>query len=160
MAKIKVLFVCLGNICRSPLAEGIFKKKVRDRGLNDDFEVDSCGTADYHIGQEPDARSAQNAIENDLFLDHIGRQFSTADFEKFDYIIAMDRSNLRDIQALEQNKNGYQLTLMRSFDSLGINKDVPDPYYGGDEGFQEVFEILDRSTGALLDYILENDYVL
>lgn len=156
----KVLFVCLGNICRSPVAEGIFREKVKERGLSSDFEIDSCGTAAYHIGQEPDIRSAENALANGLVLNHFGRQFSTDDFERFDYIIAMDSSNLRKLQALEHNRRGYELVLMRNFDSLGINQDVPDPYYGGENGFQEVFDILDRSTEGLLDHIIENNQAL
>jgi len=153
----KVLFVCLGNICRSPLAEGLFKKKVMERGLEDDFKIDSCGTAAYHIGEQPDERSAENALQNGVVLDHKGRQFTESDFDEFDYIIAMDKSNLRNIQSLEKNRTGYELVLMRNFDEQGINQDVPDPYYGGDNGFQEVFEILDRSTESLLDHIMENN---
>lgn len=150
----KVLFVCLGNICRSPLAEGIFRKKVAERGLEQGFKIDSCGTAAYHIGEQPDERSAENALQNGVLLDHKGRQFSKSDFEEFDYIIAMDKSNLSNIQALEKNRAGCELVLMRNFDDQGINQDVPDPYYGGEKGFQEVFEILDRSTASLLDHIL------
>jgi low molecular weight protein-tyrosine phosphatase len=153
----KVVFVCLGNICRSPLAEGIFRDKVKQRGLEKEFEIDSCGTAAYHIGQQPDQRSVENARLNGIELNHKARQFSFEDFGEFDYIIVMDKSNLRNIQSLEQDRTGYELVLMRNFDVQGINQDVPDPYYGGDNGFQEVFEILDRSTASLLDHLLTND---
>jgi len=153
----RVLFVCLGNICRSPLAEGVFRKKIKERGLEDVYEVDSCGTAAYHIGQQPDGRSVQNASQNGVKLEHQARQFSVDDFENFDYILAMDKSNLRDIQSLEVDRKGYELVLMRNYDVQGINQDVPDPYYGGENGFQEVFEILDRSTTALLNHIVKQN---
>ena len=153
MKKIGVLFVCLGNICRSPLAEGIFQSKLEEEGLSDIFKVDSCGTAAYHVGSSPDPRSAANARQNGIELDHSARQFRASDFEQFDYILAMDRSNLRNIKSLEAGTSGFQLSLMRDFDPEDRGADVPDPYYGGERGFQEVFEILDRSTDNLLAHI-------
>lgn len=148
----KVLFVCLGNICRSPLAEALFRKHVEDNGLEEGFVCDSCGTADYHIGNSPDHRSVENARQNGLQYTHKGRQLSDRDFEEFDYIIAMDDSNLAKIQQL--NYNGHSnIVKMRDFDTVDNGSDVPDPYFGGASGFQNVFEILDRSTSNLLEEI-------
>ncbi len=153
--KTKVLFVCLGNICRSPLAEGIFRKKVHDRGLNNQFHIDSCGTAAYHIGDHPDRRSVSNARENGIDYDHLGRQLRVEDFEDFDYILPMDDSNMSDVLYRKPVDATAQVVKMRDFDPLGKGEDVPDPYYGGPQGFQNVFEILDRTTDELLDFLME-----
>ncbi len=151
MAKIKVLFVCLGNICRSPLAEAIFKDKIRRKNLEQHFEVDSCGTADYHIGSIPDSRTLANAKKNGVHIDHYCRQLTSDDLEEFDYIFAMDRSNHRNILRLSNNeKHVEKVFLMREFDQQGKGEEVPDPYYGSERHFQEVFEILDRSTENFL----------
>lgn len=154
----RVLFVCLGNICRSPLAEALFKKHVTagDFGLH--FETDSCGTAAYHIGAHPDERSRENARKNGLEYDHLGRKFSLKDFRRFDIIIAMDKANRLSLQKENLTDHGH-IYLMRDFDPMGKGKDVPDPYYGGEDGFQQVFDILDRSTSTLLKK-LENGEVL
>ncbi len=154
---IKVLFVCLGNICRSPVAEGIFAKLVKEKGLNQQISCDSCGTSNYHIGGSPDDRSSENALNNGLVLDHRARQFTKEDFENFDYILAMDAKNMADIKALENPaKNAtYTLMMMRDFDGLGKGTDVPDPYFGGSSGFQDVFDILQRSNEGLLDFVVE-----
>ena len=151
----KVLFVCLGNICRSPLAEALFKKHVDENGLNDEFIIDSCGTSNYHIGDPPDRRSYANAYQNGVVVEHAGRQLTYDDLLNFDYILAMDYSNLADIQQLSKDDPAEgEIMLMREFDpDLASPQDVPDPYYGGDQGFQHVFEILDRSTSSLLDRI-------
>ncbi len=152
----KVLFVCLGNICRSPLAEALFKKHVEKNNLMDEFECDSCGTAAYHIGAPPDERSVANALENGLAYTHNGRKLTIIDFENFDYIIAMDEENLRNIQDVDpsdSNRNHSHIYKMRKFDLQGLNKDVPDPYYGGIQGFQEVYDILNRATLHLLKEI-------
>lgn len=150
--KKKVLFVCLGNICRSPLAEAIFKHKVKERGLDLLFEADSCGTANYHIGDIPDERTIRNAQKNGIRISHRGRQLSAIDLETFDTIFAMDESNFRNIMRLENAEvHSKKISLMRSFDPLGSG-DVPDPYYGGERGFQEVFDILNRSLDNFLDH--------
>ena len=143
----KVLFVCLGNICRSPLAEGLAKKIADNMGISDTVEFDSCGTSNYHIGEQPDRRTVENAKSNGLQLNHKGRQFDRADFREFDYILAMDSANLTNIKKLDQtNEFDDKVFLMRDFDPDFPGEDVPDPYFGGSEGFQNVFDILNRSV--------------
>ncbi len=155
--KIKVLFVCLGNICRSPLAEAVFKKKVHERGLADFIEADSCGTSNYHIGDSPDPRTIANARKNGVTIDHCGRQLTVEDIQSFDYIMAMDRANHRNILALPGSDDyKHKVRLMREFDPLESGE-VPDPYHGGEAHFQEVYEILDRTMEQFLDY-LEAEY--
>lgn len=151
MHKVKVLFVCLGNICRSPLAEGIFRQRVKERGIAELFEVDSCGTAAYHIGNSPDSRSVQNASVNGVDYTHAAKQLKLSDFEEFDYVFPMDESNMEDVLALQPMNSKAKVIKMRDYDNLGKGRDVPDPYYGGSQGFQDVFDILDRSVNAFID---------
>lgn len=151
----------MGNICRSPVAEAIFKKKVAERGLQDKIYVDSAGTSNYHIGSGPDPRSRENALLNHVHIDHRARQLVAEDLDYFDYIITMDESNYRNTLSLstdEQQRD--KVFMMRSITEKGpdpsVIKDVPDPYYGGDEGFQHVFDILEDSCEHLLNYIVES----
>jgi len=145
----KILFVCLGNICRSPLAEAIFWHKVKAKGLHDAFYAESCGTANYHIGDAPDHRTIRNALKNGVVIDHTGRQLCTDDFEKFDDIFVMDRSNYNNAVRLAGAHRG-KLKMMRSFDPNGTDEEVPDPYYGDEKDFQNVFDILERSVEGFL----------
>lgn len=155
MDRKKILFVCLGNICRSPLAEAIFKHRLKQRGIEDQFEVDSCGTANYHIGDPPDSRTIANAQRHGITIDHIGRQLQAEDLDYFDLILAMDKSNLANIFRLQNKEEQIgKITLMREYDPLQNGEEVPDPYYGGEKGFQNVYEILDRSTESLLDKLM------
>ena len=151
----KILLVCLGNICRSPMAEGILVHLVKERRLIQSIELDSAGTGAYHIGSDPDPRAQSTCLAKGITLHHKARQVTTQDFKTFDYIIAMDANNY---EALKQMAPYAHVYLMRSFDPLstqGLN--VPDPYYGGVEGFEEVYEMLYRSATGLLDHILEEE---
>jgi len=155
MTKVKVLFVCLGNICRSPLAEGIFRFKVKERDLGHLFHIDSCGTSDFHIGEKPDERSLSNAKKNGVDYMHRGRQLKVKDFYDFDYIFPMDDLNLRDVHALKPSDAKAVVMKMRSFDDESTDAEVPDPYYQGDDGFQLVFDILDHSAEKLLNELIQ-----
>ena len=150
---VKVLFICLGNICRSPLAEGIFNNKVKQLGLEGKFTSDSCGTSDYHIGELPDERTLACAQNHDIPISHRARQLNRVDIREFDYLIAMDMSNKRNIQNVmtRHNIKHEQLFLLREFHPDPDHLEVPDPYYGGEEGFEQVYKIIDES----LDHFLE-----
>lgn len=148
----KVLFVCLGNICRSPLAEGLANKIAKKNGISDKVYFDSCGTSKYHIGEQPDERTIRNAADNGVKLDHKARQFEKKDFRDFDYILAMDSANLSNIKILDQaDQFGDKLYLMRDFDPDNPGADVPDPYFGGEQGFQNVYDILERSVNNFIE---------
>jgi protein-tyrosine phosphatase len=150
--KTRVLFVCLGNIIRSPLAEHMFTTQAKLAGLGDKYEVDSAGTSDYHIGESPDSRMRKVASENGLVYDGLARQFSPIDFELFDLIIAMDMSNKSDILNLASDPvDEEKVYTLRSFDPEGNATDaVPDPYYSGVDGFHLTYKIVERSCQKLL----------
>jgi protein-tyrosine phosphatase len=153
---IHVCFVCLGNICRSPTAEGIFANLVARADLSAEIAADSAGTAAYHVGNPPDPRSIVTARARGIELVSHARQFRASDYERFDYVIAMDRENHGDLAALASPKRiRDKLRLLREFESLGggAARDVPDPYYGGDDGFDRVFDICVDGCRGLLDYI-------
>ena len=152
--KTRVLMVCLGNICRSPLAEGILRSKVDPQKV----EVDSAATSDYHIGHSPDERSVAVAQKNDLDITYQrGRQFSPDDFDRFDRIYVMDMSNYRDVLALAQNEEHRQkVSLILDEIFPGENVEVPDPYQGGPEGFHRVFEMLEEACNVIAKK-LDND---
>lgn len=154
MEKVRVLFVCLGNICRSPMAEAIFNHKIQQFGIEHRFIVDSCGTGNYHIGQQPDPRTVSNARRNGVPINHACRQLQAQDLIDFDYILAMDASNLSNILKLPNAANyADKIMLMREFDPDGKGREVPDPYFGGEDGFQEVFEMLDRTMHHFIKHL-------
>jgi protein-tyrosine phosphatase len=152
----KILFVCLGNICRSPLAEGIFKKLLKEAGLEGKVTADSCATSNYHIGDPPDDRTIENAESHGITLDHVGRQLTRQDFYTFDLILTMDRSIYDDtIRLAPSGEVTKKVRMMRDFDNDPGNREVPDPYYGGQRLFEEVYMILARSCEGVLEYVQE-----
>jgi protein-tyrosine phosphatase len=153
---VQILFVCLGNICRSPLAEGVFRHLVRQRGLERHFSIDSAGTSGWHTGAPPDARSAETARRRGIELTGSSRKLTAADLERFDYVIAMDAENLDGILALARKAGGARARVhrLREWDPQPDDIDVPDPYYGGARGFEHVQDIVERSCSALLDHIV------
>ncbi|MBD2107069.1 low molecular weight protein-tyrosine-phosphatase [Nodosilinea sp. FACHB-13] len=150
----RLLFVCLGNICRSPSAENIMNHLIEQRQLGDRVVCDSAGTASYHVGSAPDRRMAQAAKAYGIDLVGRARQFGIVDFDRFDYILAMDRQNYRDILALDPaGQYRDRVRLMCDFCRTHPDKDVPDPYYGGPEGFTYVIDLLLDACEGLLDHI-------
>lgn len=155
--RIGVLFVCLGNICRSPVAEAVFRQVVTDAGLADRFEIDSAGTSAFHTGDAPDERSAAVAQRRGVAMEHAARQVSDEDLDRFDYMIAMDLSNLGKLEAIAERVQGRaELHLLRSFDeTAGGDLEVPDPYFGGATGFEDVHDMVERAAAGLLEHIRE-----
>ena len=153
-----LLFVCLGNICRSPSAENIMNHLVKEANLADKIICDSAGTSAYHIGSAPDRRMSSAAKKREIILVGKARKFRLSDFEQFDLILAMDRENYRDIIYLDPEEN-YRDTvqMMCSFATQHSDQEVPDPYYGGEAGFDYVIDLLLDSCNGLLDYIVKNE---
>ncbi len=153
---VSVLFVCLGNICRSPLGEGILAHRLDEEDLSNRVRVDSAGTGAWHQGEPPDPRSTEVAMRHGIVLRGRARRVSVEDFHEFDYILAMDSTNLRDLRHLEaQGEGGALLTLFREFDPHQEGDlDVPDPYYGGPEGFDLMFDMVDRTCAAFVEHLL------
>jgi protein-tyrosine phosphatase len=150
---VRVLFVCLGNICRSPTAEGVFRSLVAARGLEDEIEIDSAGTGGWHVGAAPDARATSAAAGRGVGLAGAARKVAFSDFEEFDLLLAMDEDNARDLRNLAPDHLEGKVKLLRAYDPAAVatgDLDVPDPYYGGDEGFEEVLDMVERACRGLL----------
>jgi len=151
---IRVMFVCLGNICRSPTAHGVFEGLVKQRDLQNIIQVESSGTGDWHIGHPPDLRAAQEAKRRGYDLSRLrAQQVTVEDFYNFDYILAMDCSNLADLEAMRPADCNVHLGLFLSFASGEATLEVPDPYYGGDEGFTRVLDMIEEASEGLLQEI-------
>jgi protein-tyrosine phosphatase len=147
---LKILFVCLGNICRSPTAHGIFEKMVVDAGLQESIMVDSAGTGDWHIGKSPDPRASEAALLRNHDLSHlVARQVRPEDFIEFDYILAMDKQNLWDLKAMALPEFNGRLELFLEYGSSDL-EEVPDPYSGGREGFEQVLDLVEDAAQGLL----------
>lgn len=147
-----VLFVCTGNICRSPTAEGIFRHKLKERGLTDDFSVDSAGLIGYHVGESPDPRSQRTAKKYGIDLSRQrARRVVEEDFHTFDYIIAMDQGHLEGLQEMAPAGSPAILELMLNFHPNPDTLEVPDPYYGAGDGFELVFAMLDKALDGFLE---------
>ena len=153
---VSVLFVCLGNICRSPLGEGVLAHRLEEEDLSSRVRVDSAGTGAWHLGEPPDPRSTEVALRHGIALRGLARRVSVEDFHEFDYIFAMDRANLQDLRHLEsQVEEGARLNLFREFDpDKDGDLDVPDPYYGGPDGFDVMFDMIDRTCAAFVEHLV------
>ncbi|MFT5575269.1 MAG: protein-tyrosine phosphatase [Bermanella sp.] len=150
----RVLFVCLGNICRSPTAHAVFEALVAAEGLQHKIEVDSSGTGDWHIGHPPDKRASAAAAQRGVDMSTLrARQFCAEDFTHYDYILAMDASNLADIQALAPSVHKATVKLFLDYASEFKECEVPDPYYGGDAGFEHVLDMVEDASKGLLSAI-------
>jgi protein-tyrosine phosphatase len=147
----KILFVCLGNICRSPTAEGVMRSLVAAQGRQDEFFLDSAGTGDWHVGQAPDRRAQAACRRAGIDISsHRARRGRPEDFQKFDLILACDRENLRDLRAMMPEGSGARLAMLRDYSTETPGADVPDPYYGGDAGFDETVQICLQACEQLL----------
>jgi protein-tyrosine phosphatase len=145
---VRILFVCLGNICRSPTAEGVMRHLLRERGMEGEVEVESAGTGGWHVGDPPDARATAAARLRGIALEGAARQVTPGDFERFDLLVAMDRSNLRDLLAVAPDEEARGRVRLLLDDA-----DVPDPYYGGPGGFDEVLDLVQEACERLLDEV-------
>ena len=155
MEEIGVLFVCLGNICRSPTAEAVFSKKVADGGLRHRIRIDSCGIGGWHVGQAPDSRATMYASQRGYDLSALrARQLESADFVRFDFILPMDRSNLQDLQRACPGEFAGELRLFLEYsERFSALEEVPDPYFGGDQGFERVLDLIEDASEGLLGYL-------
>jgi protein-tyrosine phosphatase len=149
---IRILFVCMGNICRSPLAESIFRHRARNRGVLDRFVIESAGTGDWHVGERPDGRMRDVARQRGVVVDGRARQVVPEDFERFDHLVCMDESNRRQLVRFGAPRS--KLRLLLDADPSTPEHEVPDPYYGGRRGFEKVYDLVDGACAALLDELL------
>jgi protein-tyrosine phosphatase len=150
----RILFVCLGNICRSPTAEGVLRQKLVGAGLGEDVDVESAGTGGWHVGHPPDSRATAAAAARGITLESRAQRFEQFHFDDFDLILAMDRQNLADMRSLAPHAAAEgKLRLFREFDPLAVevgDLEVPDPYFGGEDGFEDVLDMIDRACDGLI----------
>jgi protein-tyrosine phosphatase len=150
-ARKSILFVCMGNICRSPTAEGVMRKLLQDAGLADQIALDSAGTHAWHINEPPDPRSQQAAAARDILMSDLrARAVESSDFRDFDYILAMDRDNLEALERIRPPNASAQVELMLTYATHASGDEVPDPYYGGSAGFEKVLDLLQDAGQGLL----------
>ena len=155
MSQIKVLFVCMGNICRSPTAEGVFNKLLDDKGTANRFLVDSAGTHAYHVGESPDNRAQQTADKRGVKLSNIrARKVSFSDFEQFDYILAMDTDNYQILLDASPDEYHHKIKLFLDFAPEHEENNVPDPYFGGQNGFEHVFDLVEDASQGFYQTII------
>lgn len=150
----KVLFICLGNICRSPMAEGLFLHHIGKLGISERFTVDSCGTGNWHEGELADKRMLKTAAENGIILTHRARQLRKEDPDTFDYLFVMDRQNLRDVLALYP-ESAHKIKLVTDLSQAHLNSEIPDPYYGTNKDFENVYELLNQVTLQLAHHLIK-----
>ncbi len=153
--KVKICFVCLGNICRSPTAEGVMRHIVRQEGLEGIVELDSAGTGSWHVGEPPDERASETARGRGFDLGGRARQFTKKDFDRFDYVVAMDQSNRANLERMAPDAVARaKIWLLREFDAeASEGAEVPDPYYGGPDGFEHVFDVVEAACRGLLAHL-------
>jgi protein-tyrosine phosphatase len=152
--QLSILFVCMGNICRSPTAEGVFRKRVQDAGLSDTIHIDSAGTQAYHVGEPPDARSQQFAAKRGYDLSALrARKVNTDDFIKFDYLLAMDHDNLGRLQEACPAAHAHKLVLFMDYARMHDARIVPDPYYGSGAGFDLVLDYVEDASDGLIEVL-------
>jgi len=157
--KISVLFICMGNICRSPTAEAVFRHYVERAGLSEKIMIDSAGTHDYHIGSPPDLRTQHAARQRGFDLSGLrGRQVEAGDFNRFDYVLAMDRANLAILQQLAPPNSTTQARLFLEYAQQHAEREVPDPYYGGTDGFECVLDMVEDAAQGLLRKIRQQHF--
>ena len=157
----RLLFVCMGNICRSPAAEGVARRLVTEQGLEGRLEIESAGTIAYHAGEPPDERMREAASARGYELDGQARQVTAEDFQRFDLLIAMDRDNLAELRELRSGldnsiRSRAELRLLSDFLPEGSATDVPDPYYGGERGFERVLDMIEAAVPRLVDELVES----
>ncbi len=149
----RLCFVCLGNICRSPTAEAVMRKLLDDAGVAH-VTIDSAGTGDWHLGDPPDTRARDVARRRGIAMDHRAQKFTAADLDRFDLVLAMDRNNLRDLRAMARSDEARaKIRLLRSFDPGASSPDVPDPYYGKPADFEHVFDVCEAACRGLLEHV-------
>ncbi len=152
--RVSVLFVCLGNICRSPTADAVFGRKVEALGLQSRLLVDSAGTGGWHVGEPPDLRSQRHAARRGYDLSPLrARQVAADDFRRFDFILAMDRDNLAELERMRPRGHAGELDLFLRYGSGSRGLEVPDPYYGGEQGFEEVLDLIEEAADGLLAHL-------